>query len=96
MKFDGGDNSIAQFGGISGRVFSDRGTGVRVRCEDFLNILSRNPEPLVIVSAEGFFTKLYKYATAYKGFVFFTESLDKLEFDASIEVIQATSISSEI
>ncbi|GJD23471.1 hypothetical protein RIVM261_084270 [Rivularia sp. IAM M-261] len=96
MKFDGGDNGIAQFGGISGRVFSDRGTGVRVRCEDFLNILSRNPEPLVIVTAEGFFTKLYKYATAYKGFVFFTESLDKLELSNNIEVIQATSISSEI
>ncbi|MBF2064601.1 MAG: hypothetical protein IGS39_09310 [Calothrix sp. C42_A2020_038] len=90
MKLDGREN------GISGRIFSDRGTGVRVRCEDFLNILDKNPDPLVIVTAEGFFTKLYKYATAYKGFVFFTESLDKLEFNSNIEVINATSISTEI
>lgn len=90
MKLNGREN------GITGKVFSDRGTGVRVQCEDFLSILSKHPDPLVIVTVEGYFTKLYKYATAYKGFVFFTESLDKLEFTSNIEIINAISISAEI
>ncbi len=96
MKLDGREPSSSQSNGIFGKVFTERGTGVRVRCEDFVNILSKNPEPLVIVTAEGFFTKLYKYVTAYKGFVFFTESLDRLDFDSTVEVIYAQSISTEI
>ncbi|MEB3219358.1 MAG: hypothetical protein VKN72_24420 [Nostocales cyanobacterium 94392] len=94
MKFDSCD--AAQHTGISGRIFTDRGTGVRVKPEDFMTIISRNKESLVVETAEGFFTKIYKYATAYKGFVFFTESLNRLQFTAHTEIIQAQSISSDI
>jgi hypothetical protein len=37
-----------------------------------------------------------KYVTAYKGFVFFTESLDKLDFGSNIEVIYAQSLGTDI
>lgn len=94
MKLDGDSESAAN--GILGGIFTDRGTGVRVKSEDFLNILSKSQDPLVIFTAEGFFTKIYKYVTTYKGFVFFTESLDRFEFSSDIEVIQAQSISTEI
>jgi hypothetical protein len=91
-----GGEAKAQFSPISGRIFTDRGTGVRIQLEDFLTILSRNQDPLVIVTSEGLFTKIYKYVTAYKGFVFFTESLDRLDFSSNIEIIYAQSISSDI
>ncbi len=94
MKFDGCD--ATQPAAIGGRVFTDRGTGVRIKSEDFMTIVSRSEEPLVVETAEGFFTKIYKYATAYKGFVFFTESLNRLQFNAHTEIIQAQSISSDI
>ena len=94
MKFDGCD--ATQPAAIGGRVFTDRGTGVRIKSEDFMTIVSKSEEPLVVETAEGFFTKIYKYATAYKGFVFFTESLNRLQFSAHIEIIQAQSISSDI
>jgi hypothetical protein len=81
---------------IGGRIFTERGTGVCVKLEDFLTILSKSEQPLVIVTSEGFFTKIYKYVTAYKGFVFFTESLDKLELDSNIEVIYAQSLATDI
>lgn len=94
MKFDGSD--ATQPRSIGGRIFTDRGTGVRVKSEDFMTIVSKSEEPLVVEAAEGFFTKIYKYATAYKGFVFFTESLNRLQFTAQTEIIQAKSISSDI
>jgi hypothetical protein len=81
---------------IGGRIFTDRGTGVCVKLEDFLTIVSKSEAPLVIVTSEGYFTKIYKYVTAYKGFVFFTESLDKLEFGSNIEVIFAQSLRTDI
>ena len=81
---------------IGGRIFTDRGTGVCVKLEDFLTIVSKSEAPLVIVTSEGYFTKIYKYVTAYKGFVFFTESLDKLEFGSNIEVIFAQSLATDI
>jgi hypothetical protein len=94
MKFDGCD--ATQPTAIGGRIFTDRGTGVRIKSEDFMRIVSKSEEPLVVETAEGFFTKIYKYATAYKGFVFFTESLNRLQFSAYTEIIQAQSISSDI
>jgi hypothetical protein len=81
---------------IVAKIFSDRGTGVRVKEDDFIAIVAKNKDPLVIISSEGLFTKIYKYATAYKGFVFFTESLDKLDFGNNTEIIYAQSISSDI
>lgn len=94
MKFDGCD--ATQPKAIGGRIFTDRGTGVRIKPEDFMTIVSKSEEPLVVETAEGFFTKIYKYATSYKGFVFFTESLNRLQFTAHTEIIQALSISSDI
>jgi hypothetical protein len=84
--------AVTQPAGIGGSLFTHGGTGVCVKLENFLNILSKSKEPLVIVTSEGYFTKIYKYVTAYKGFVFFTESLDKLEFGSNIEVIYGQSL----
>ncbi|MEO0970721.1 MAG: hypothetical protein AAFX80_20955 [Cyanobacteria bacterium J06639_18] len=95
MKLDG-DGNNGQPTAFGGQIFTDRGTGVHVKCEDFITILSKSEAPLVIMTAEGLFTKIYKYATAYKGFVFFTESLDKLNFSKEIELIQALSLSTNI
>lgn len=94
MKYNGCD--ATQPTAIGGRVFTDKGTGVRIKSEDFMTIVSKSEDPLVVETAEGFFTKIYKYATAYKGFVFFTESLNRLQFTAHTEIIQALSISSDI
>ena len=95
MKLDGDRKDPLQ-PAFGGQVFTDRGTGVHVKCEDFIAILSKSEFPLVIMTAEGLFTKIYKYATAYKGFVFFTESLDKLNFSKEIELIHALSLSTNI
>ncbi|MEA5513681.1 hypothetical protein [Nodularia sp. UHCC 0506] len=94
MSYYSGD--AAQHTAIGGRMFTERGTGVCVKLEDFLSILSKMEQPLVIITSEGYFTKIYKYVTAYKGFVFFAESLDKLDFGSNIEVIYAQNLCTDI
>jgi hypothetical protein len=94
MSYYSGD--AAQPTAIGGRMFTERGTGVCVKLENFLGIIAKVEQPLVIVTSEGYFTKIYKYVTAYKGFVFFTESLDRLEFRSNGEVIYAQSLCTDI
>ena len=95
MSYYSGD-AAAKPAAIGGSIFTYRSTGVCVKLDAFLDVLSQGEAPLVIVTSEGYFTKIYKYVTAYKGFVFFTESLDKLEFAHNIEVIYAQSLSANI
>jgi hypothetical protein len=69
------------------------GVVVRVEAGDFLNILRRVDQPLVVVSYGGIFKKQHKYLTSYKGLAFFTKSPSALLLPSRIEVIAAKSIS---
>jgi hypothetical protein len=69
------------------------GVVVRVDAGDFLAILRRIDEPLVVVSYGGVFKKQHKHLTSYKGLAFFTKSPTPLVLPPRVEVIQAKSIS---
>jgi hypothetical protein len=69
------------------------GVLVRVEAGDFLAVLRRVDEPLVVVSYGGVFKKQYKYLTSYKGLAFFTKSPSPLVLPPRVELIQAKSIS---
>lgn len=69
------------------------GVVVRVDAADFLAVLKRVDEPLVVVSYGGVFKKQHKYLTSYKGLAFFTKSAAALVLPSRVEVIQAKSIS---
>lgn len=69
------------------------GVLVRVEAGDFLAVLRRVDEPLVVVSYGGVFKKQHKYLTSYKGLAFFTKSPSPLVLPPRVEVIQAKSIS---
>ena len=68
------------------------GAVVRVRHEDFANILSRVEKPLVIYNKGGFFTTKHQYLVSYKGFVFYTKTSNQIDLPRSVEVIIAESI----
>ena len=68
------------------------GVVVRVRPEDFVNILRRVDKPLVIYSKGGFFSSKHQYLTSYKGFAFYTKTSDQIDLPMSVEVIIADSI----
>jgi hypothetical protein len=69
------------------------GVIVRVDAVDFLAVLRRVEEPLLVVSYGGMFRKSYKYITSYKGLAFFTKSPTPLLLPSRAEVIQAKAVS---
>ena len=71
-----------------------KASGVIVRVEqgDFLRILQREDEPLVVIARGGFFKKGWRYLTSYKGLAFFTKSPEPLPLPGRAEVVQATTI----
>lgn len=68
------------------------GVVVRVRPEDFANILRRVDKPLVIYSRGGFFATKHHYLISYKGFAFYTKTSEQIDLPRSIEVIIAEKI----
>ena len=68
------------------------GAIVRVEPEDFLRILRRQQEPLVVQATGGFFSTSYLYLSSYKGLAFFTKSPTPLGLPSGCEVVQARKI----
>jgi hypothetical protein len=68
------------------------GAVVRVEPEDFANILRRVEQPLVIYKRGGFFTTKHQYLVSYKGFVFYTKTVEQIDLPKSVEVIIARNI----
>lgn len=68
------------------------GVVVNISAADFMKILSKVENPLVIYSEGGFFSTKYRYLVSYKGFAFFTKSLTPLLLPSQVEVIVAEKI----
>jgi hypothetical protein len=68
------------------------GAIVRVEPEDFLLIVQRQQEPLVIHATGGLFRTSYQYLCSYKGLAFFTKSRFPLTLPGGSEVVKAKSI----
>ncbi|MDZ4687267.1 MAG: hypothetical protein SH850_19500 [Planctomycetaceae bacterium] len=71
-----------------------KASGVIVRVEpiDFLTILQRQEEPLVIHSTSGYFSTSYNYLTSYKGLGFFATSSQELDLPVDTELIRTKTI----
>lgn len=68
------------------------GVIVRVNPNDFLAILGRQTEPLVVHASGGFLSTSYQYLTSYKGLAFFTQSSDPISLPSSAELVHAEKI----
>jgi hypothetical protein len=68
------------------------GVIVRMAPIDFLSILERHAEPLVVRATGGFFTTRYEYLTSYRGLAFFTSNAAPLVLPSHCEVIEAKKI----
>ena len=72
-----------------------KATGVVVRLEptEWLSVLKRNDNAVVVVASGGMFKKSFRYLTSYRGLAFFTKSDQALILPGRTEVITAKSIS---
>ena len=68
------------------------GAIVQVEPEDFLRILARTTDPLVVTAEGGFFKTKYQYLTSYKGLDFYCNSEDLLPMPDGTELIPAGKI----
>lgn len=68
------------------------GAIVRVEPEDFLKILSKTKDPLVVTAKSGVFKANYRYLTGYKGLAFYTKSGTPLMLPSSAEVVSSKQI----
>ncbi len=68
------------------------GAIVRVETTDFMTILQKIDNPLVVYSESTFISTKYHYLTAYKGLIFYTKSAMPLMLRPSAEIIHAKKI----
>lgn len=68
------------------------GAIVRVEPEEFLKVLARSAEPLVVSAPGGFLSGGQDYLTSYKGLAFFTNSQKPLDLPEGAEVVAAQKI----
>ncbi len=68
------------------------GVVIQTSAEDFMKILGKVENPLVIHSKGGFFSTKYNYLVSHKGFAFYTKSSTPLLLPSGIEMIVAEKI----
>jgi len=68
------------------------GAIVKVEPMDFLTLLERAENPLLVYSESRFFSTSYQYLLGYKGLVFYTKSRTPLDLPRNIEIVTARKI----
>lgn len=69
------------------------GAIVKMEPNDFLQIVYRADDPLVVVAISKVFRKTsYKYITSYKGLAFYTKSPKQLSLSSGAELVSAKQI----
>jgi hypothetical protein len=93
MVYTGGPagNDAAVYAAIA-QAIKASGAIVRLEPEEFIKILSRSKDPLVVTAKSGVFKANYQYLTAYKGLAFFTKSSTALILPGSAEVVASKQI----
>lgn len=76
------------------RVNAVRSFGVIVTVEpdEFVEIVRRQDNPLVVQSVGGIFSTRYSYLVSHKGLTFYTKSVNELSLPAATEIVAAKSI----
>jgi hypothetical protein len=89
-----GATSGAAAGAAAAMIQAVKASGVivRVEPEEFLRLVRRVKEPIVVHATGGFFRTNYQYLTTYKGLAFYTKSPEPLTLPGGSEVVQAKGI----
>ena len=68
------------------------GVIVSVQPREFLDLVQKQDEPLVVHSIRGVFTTNYQYLMSYKGLAFFTSSKSELRLPSDATMVYAQKI----
>ncbi|MCL2706579.1 MAG: hypothetical protein FWE97_00165 [Dehalococcoidia bacterium] len=91
MSYGGGGAAAAAHAAL---VQAVKASGVLIRLEpdEFLKILGKNRDGLVVIAQGGFLNRGFRYITSYKGLAFFTKSSVELELPGGMEIVDARQI----
>ena len=68
------------------------GAIVHVEPNDFMSLIRRMEEPLVVAAEARVFRTSYQYITCYKGLFFYTKAPDPLHLGGKVELVRAKKI----
>ena len=68
------------------------GVIVKVEPPEFLSIVAKQKEPLIVRAPHGMFSSKTDYLVSYKGLAFFTSSREPLTLPANAEIVAAKSM----
>jgi hypothetical protein len=74
------------------QVIKAMGPIVRVEPEQFLRLVGRQEEPLVIRARGSFLEARWQYLTSFRGFVFYTKGKEPLPLPGRAEILEAKRI----
>jgi hypothetical protein len=74
------------------QVIKASGAVVRVEPNEFLRLVGRQEEPLVIRARGGFLEARWQYLTSFRGFIFFAKSSEPLPLPGRAEILEAKKI----
>ena len=90
--YTGGAAAAATMAAVANAIKSS-GAIVEVGPKNFMKILAKTKEPLVVTAEGGVFKKNFRYITSYKGLFFHTKAREPIELPEGTELIRAKSIS---
>jgi len=90
--YGAGGSALAAAESMIAEAIKASGAIVRVAPDDFMAILSRVEQPLLVAATGGLFSKKYEYLTGYKGLVFYTKTKTPLEVADDVELVVADRI----
>lgn len=91
MGYAGGAAGAAAAAAAIANAIKASGAIIRVEPRDFINIVTRADDPLIVMTDKSFWSG-YKYLSSYKGLVFYTKSNEKLNLPGNAEIIAAKKI----
>lgn len=68
------------------------GTIVHIDPDDWLNLVDKMADPLIVMGTGGVLNKHYQYLVSYKGLAFYTKSPEKLPVPTQAELITTKKI----
>ena len=68
------------------------GAIVRLKEEDFIKVISRAENSVIIISKGGFIKKDFDYLTSYKGLIFYARTKNEINLPGNAEIISAQRI----
>lgn len=90
----GGAAGAAAAAAAKARIRARLASGVIVKLDpgDWLDVVEREPAPLVVHAPGGFLRAAHTYLTSHRGLAFVTRSSDRLELPPDAEVVEAERI----